>query len=41
MDFGLAIARPFNPRYNDTDDPATVNLTQTLCDGVSQRNFSR
>jgi len=37
VNIGMTIEKPFDPRYNDLNDPATVNLTETICAGVSKQ----
>jgi len=36
VDVDLTIEKPFDGRYNDLGDPTTVNLTDTICAGVSK-----
>jgi len=35
VDLDITLDAPFDPRYNDLNDPATINLTETICNGVS------
>jgi len=34
LDVGLTIEKPFDGRYSNLDDPATVELTKSICAGV-------
>ena len=35
VDFNMLIYTAFDARYNDLSDPATVDLTAAVCNGVS------
>jgi len=38
VNLDIRIDKPFDPRYNDLNDPFTVNLTIAICDAVRNCN---
>ena len=35
VEVDMSVDKPFESRFSDLDDPATVSLTDTICAGVS------
>jgi len=35
VDLDITLYAPWDPLYNDLNDPATISLTEDICNGVS------